>query len=361
MKINDYVFRFSTNGANRNDAIFRVRQFVSSNLKIYLILTELSEKNPSQSITNAIENVRLQLIEKGLITEEAVVLEHYDRDYPRGGTFDFVSFDKQNKPTWEKTELSKVCDLLECEYEEFLIQSLNIRKIYLEVEQIRHEIDPFLDEPRAEPYEVINRRNTIQKMALPEGALLRLIKKNALETELQSLIKSDLSILGDFYSHPSEEYICFSEFPLDDGFVDFVIFSGRSKMDITLIEIKGANYKLINGNSYKDFSAKTNQAVQQIRRRIGYITRNYEEFRKSSHKTRQQAENGKCKFNALVGPIGCLQVDPDKDINLHTVVIGGLSIDDIDESRLRYEYERGNSPSIRIESWNSWINKSIRK
>ncbi|WP_425591733.1 Shedu anti-phage system protein SduA domain-containing protein [Halomonas getboli] len=117
----------------------------------------------------------------------------------------------------------------------------------------------------------------------------------------------------------------------------------------------------MNGNHYEDFSAKTNQAVQQIRKRLGYITRNYEEFRQFVHQTREFVESGGERFNSFVGPKGKLGVDPNKDINLHTVVIGGRSKDDLNESKLRHEYERGNSPSIRVESWDSWIKKSRRK
>jgi len=178
---------------------------------------------------------------------------------------------------------------------------------------------------------------------------------------IQKLIKSDLSIIGNFYSHPSEEYICFSEFSLDDGVVDFVMFSGRSRMDFTMIEIKGINYDLIDENSYEDFSSKTNQAVQQIRRRLGYITRNYEKFRRCVHKIRECVESGETRFNFFIGPQGKLGVDPNKDINLHTVVIGGRSKDDLSESKLRYEYERGNSPPIRVGSLDSWLKKSRRK
>ncbi len=228
------------------------------------------------------------------------------------------------------------------------------------LKKYRHDIDPFIDEPWPEAYEVINRREDILKNMLPISVLQEAIENGAMEIDLQNLIKSDLSILGDFYAHPSEEYVCFSEFPLNGGFIDFVIFSGVSKMNVTLIEIKGANYNLVNGNSYEDFSAKTNQAVQQIRKRLGYITRNYEEFRKFVHEVRSSVEAGEPKFNSFVGPKGKLGVDPNKDIYLHTIVIGGRSKDDLNESRLRYEYERGQSPSIRVESWDSWIKKLKR-
>lgn len=361
MKVSDFVFRFNSGGWSGNDAICRVRTFVGKNNEVIAVLTDLGDKNPSSSVTNSVETIRRGLISKGYIQEKTLVVEHYDKEYIDGGSFDLVSFDKSNNPSWKSKSFDNVCDLLVVDKSEFSIPSLEIPRIYDEVEKIRHDINPYLDEPYSEPYDVINRREDIINQGLPEGDLKAAIEKGSIETDLQKLIKSDLSIIGDFYSHPSEEYICFSEFPLDGGFVDFVMFSGRSRMDVTLIEVKGANYNLINGNHYEDFSAKTNQAVQQIRKRLGYITRNYEEFRQFVHETREHVESGKEKFNSFVGPKGKLGVDPNKDINLHTVVIGGRSKDDLNESKLRHEYEWGNSPSIKIESWDSWIKKSRRK
>lgn len=360
MKISDFAFRFPTCGLTRNDAICRVRLFVTHDNTVYAVLTDIGDKNTGPSVTNSVEHIRLELIKKGFISENAIIIEHYDKEFPEGGTFDFVVFNEKNIPNWKSSHLDTVCEILNVLPEEFSTHSLGIPRLYQDIERIRHDIDPYIDEPWPESYDVINRRADIQSNMLPEGKLLEAIKNNASESELQALIKADLSIIGDFYSHPSEEYICFSEFPLSDGFVDFVIFSGRSRMDVTLIEIKGANYNLINGNSYEDFSAKTNQAVQQIRRRLGYITRNSEEFRRFVHKVRQAVESGETKYNSFIGPQGNLQVDPNKDINLHTIVIGGRSCDDIKESRLRHDYERGNSPSIKVESWDSWINKSRR-
>lgn len=361
MKVSDFVFRFNSGSWLGRDAICRVRTFVGKNNDLIVVLTDLGDKNPSSSVTNSVETIRECLIVKGFIQEETQVVEHYDKEFIDGGSFDLVAFDKSNNPSWKSINLENACDLLLVEKSEFSTPSLEIPRIYDEVEKIRHEIDPYLDEPYSESYDVINRREDIINQGLPSGALRAAIDTGAIETELQKLIKSDLSIIGDFYSHPSEEYICFSEFPLDGGFVDFVMFSGRSRMDVTLIEVKGADYNLINGNHYEDFSAKTNQAVQQIRKRLGYITRNYEEFRQFVHQTREFVESGGEKFNSFVGPKGKLGVDPNKDINLHTVVIGGRSKDDLNESKLRHEYERGNSPSIRVESWDSWIKKSRRK
>jgi hypothetical protein len=361
VKISDFIFRFPTQGFTRHDAICRVRLFITSEKSIYVVLTDLGEKNTGSSVTNSVEKIRSELIHRGHINEDAKIIEHYDKNYPIGGSFDFLTFNEHNRPTWQSAQISSVCNLLDTEHSEFLVHSLEIPRLFDAIEKIRHDINPFVDAPWPESYEVINRREDIQIRWLPEGKLTEAIENNSSETDIQALLSSDLSIIGDFYSYPSEEYICFSQFPVGDGFVDFVIFSGRSRMDVTLIEIKGANYNLINGNNYEDFSAKSNQAVQQIRKRLGYISRNPEEFRKFVHQVRHDVESGETKYNSFIGPKGKLEVDANKDIKLHTVVIGGRSKNDIKESRLRHEYEMRTSPSMKIESWDSWLKKSNRR
>lgn len=360
MKISDFVFRCPAHSSWNKDGIYRIRIFVSKDYLTYVVITDLGEKNTGQSVTNGIEKIINALVFRGFVKRDFLFVEHYEKSDYTPATFDFFTLDETNKPEWKSISLNDLRNHVGCDEKEFGGSSLEDKKIYDEVERIRHEINPYIGEPWKESYDVINRREDIYAKSLPEGTLTSAILAGASEQEIQKLIKLDLSILGDFYAQPSEEYICFSEFPLADGFVDFVIFSGRSRMDVTLIEIKGADYNLITENSYSDFSAKTNQAVQQIRSRMGYITRNESVFRKFVHDVRADVENGFIKYNALVGPQGNLHVDPDKDINLHTVVIGGRSKDDIHESRLRHEYERGNSPPIRVESWDSWIKKSRR-
>ena len=68
------------------------------------------------------------------------------------------------------------------------------------------------------------------------------------------------------------------ELNIEEGFVDYAILSGRSRMDITLIEIKGANFDLMSSTGYRNFSYKTNEALQQVRGREGSIIRDYPKF-----------------------------------------------------------------------------------
>ncbi|HGF7479404.1 TPA: Shedu immune nuclease family protein [Vibrio mimicus] len=339
----------------------RVRVFVNRDEIISCVLTDLGNKNPGQSITNSIEDAISALVQQGVVPEKTCFIEHYDKEYFTGGNFDLVKLDDSGHPNWSRISLNKVCILTNAEESEFTRHSLRQKHIYDSLEKKRHELNPYIGEPYQESFDIINRREDLALKQVPIGKLSQLVENGASEQEIQKLIKSDLTLMGDYFGTLKEEYICFSEFPINDGFVDFVVFTGRSRMEVTLIEIKGANYNLVNANSYRDFSAKTNQAVQQVRARFGYITRNYEEFRSYTHNVRKNVESGIQMHNSLIGPKGALLVDPNKDIILHAVVIGGRSKDDYEESRLRHEFEQSMSPSVRVESWDSWLKKSDRK
>ena len=169
-----------------------------------------------------------------------------------------------------------------------------------------------------------------------------------------------MSVFGDFYSQPNEEYIVFSEFPILDGSVDFIVFSGRSRMDVTIIEIKGADFNIINSTGYKNFAAKTNEAVDQVRHRLGSIYRNYNSVRENFLNIKRRVESGENLYNSLIGPRGDLLVDDNKDINIYAVVIAGRGENDHEESKKRHDLEYSTKPPIRLESWDSFLNKMQR-
>ncbi len=187
--------------------------------------------------------------------------------------------------------------------------------------------------------------------------ILQLIEENAVENVIQKELKTDLSIMSKVYAHPQEEYICFSEFPIQDGIADFVIFTGRSRMEVIIIEIKGANFNFSNSNHYRNMSFKMNEATQQIIGRFNAIEKNYNNFRVFVHKIRQQVESGIKTYNSLLCRQGYLNVDPNKDICVRGIVIGGRCTDDMFESNLRHSFEQTLNSRIRIESWDSWIRK----
>lgn len=360
MKISDFIYRYPPEGFNRHDALCRVRIFYN-NQDTFAVLTDLREYAAGPSVTNAVEIIKDRLISDGHIRQETKIIEHYESDFSGKNSFDIVSFDNTNKPSWKDISITQVISSLDCHKEEFAIETIHNKRLFNKIQQIRYSMNPYIDEPYQESPEIIIKREEIKKNMISKTTLSKLIADGAIETKIQNLINTDLSIISEMYAHPKEEYICFSQFPIDDGFVDFALFSGRSMMDITLIEIKGADVDLINQSGYKNFSSKINEAVQQLRKRLGYIIRNYEAFRTNAHKIREEVEAGKVLYRSLQGPKGNLQVDPNKDIQLHTVMIGGRSNNHLEESQMRYEYEMGQSPSIRIESWDSWLSKLTRQ
>lgn len=196
---------------------------------------------------------------------------------------------------------------------------------------------------------------------ISKQSVIELVNSNANERELQKLIKRDLSLFAELYSRPSEDYICFSEFPIDDGFVDFAIFTGVSRMDIFLVEIKGANFYLSNKGHYDKFNERVETAVTQLRNRLGYIHRNLSQFRNFVHDIRENVLSGQNIYNSLLGPNKLLEVDRDKDINVYCIVIGGRTRDDFKESRKRQDYEFSFNLPIKIESWDTWLRKLRRR
>ena len=360
MKISDFIFQYRPGRAARQEALCRVRLFVLPSSQVFVLLTDLGELGTGMSVTNSVEWIRLALIQHGIVRSDVQVIEHYERETPEVDTFDHVTFRDDGSPIWRSISGEEAANCLGCSPTEFLFRTEEDSRLRRQSEAIKHGIDPFFDSPYPTPPEFLARRLELERRMLPNQAIAELIKAGAGERSLQKVIKQDLSFLAETFAHPREDFICFSEFPLADGVVDFAVFTGVSRMDVILIEVKGADFNLINQGSHGNFSARMNEAAQQIRKRVGDIYRNYSEFCSFAHQTRIQVEGGQRKHNALVGPTRPLQVDSDKDINIRTVVIGGRSHNDLKESRLRHQLEWGSTPSIRVESWDSWLRKLRR-
>jgi hypothetical protein len=188
--------------------------------------------------------------------------------------------------------------------------------------------------------------------------IVSLITKGATERELQSELKRDLTMIGIACAHSAikSEYIVFSEFPVGHGNVDFVVFTNRSRMDVILIEVKGADFNFLNTDGI--VAADINFACQQIRQRFYQIQSNYEAFRREVHVIRKTVEGGIQKYNSVLGPNGYLHVDPEKDINVRGIVIGGRTKNDFEESRARHQLEMA-MPRVMFESWDSWLRKNV--
>ena len=185
-----------------------------------------------------------------------------------------------------------------------------------------------------------------------------LIVSNSSERELQTLLKQDLSVFSEVYANPKSEYIVFSEYPIGSGSADFLLFTSRSKMEVIIIEIKGADFTF--SNSDGALSAPINLAVQQVKERFAYIHSNYESFRRNAHDIRISVEAGNQTYNSLLGSNGYLHCDPHKDIIYRGIVIGGRTRDDTYESKLKWQSEISSIPYIKYESWDSWLKKLNR-
>ena len=362
MKLSDFLFQYPTHGLH--DGICRVRTFLGKDQQRCAVLTDLGRKNPSASVTNAIEIISESLLRRGFLMEPVTWIEHYE---PEGegpwyhDSFDLVTF-PEGSAVWKPVRMEFVCDLLACDSSEFAKTTLQIPRMCIELAQIRRKMDPFLDFPYLPAPDILRRRLEIADRQISKQTLREAVERGAGERELSALLKRDLSLLGEVYAHPAEEYICFSEFPIGDGGrVDFIVLSGRSRMDATLIEIKGAESGIVTQTGYQNFTGKTKEASYQLQQRYGYIFRNYESFRKHLHRMRKKAEEGKIREGCLVGPYGRLLVDPNKDIHLHFAAISGRTLDDLSESRKRHDFELTSTPPILLESWDSWINKLTRE
>jgi hypothetical protein len=295
------------------------------------------------------------------VPEKSRFIEHYeDHDY-RHARFNLVTFSETGAPHWSSINRSAVIELLGCDEAELSMSTSEIPRLLNEIDRIRYEVDPFVDSPWLEAPENTKRRNDIEARMIRKAQIVDLVTRGAGEQELQRLLKQDLSIFAEIYAHPKDEYICFSEFPIADGAVDFAVFSGRSRMDVTLIEVKGAEFHLVNRGHYEKFSAKIDEAVHQIRTRLRHVIDNIKDFRSYVHQARLNVERGNFQYNSLLGPESHLEVDPNKDINIRCVVIGGRTRNDLEESRKRHDLEITTHPPIRVESWDTWMRKIRRE
>ena len=182
-----------------------------------------------------------------------------------------------------------------------------------------------------------------------------LISNGSSERDIQSFLKSNLHLIGKYFSHPEDEYIVFSEFPFGQGACDLVVFTDRSRMNIFIIELKGADFNFSTATG--QISSEISLAAQQVRDRFFHIDSNRESFRRSAHEIRKKVESGSILYNSKLGPAGPLLVDPLKEITWQGVVIGGISKDDDFESKEKTKLEINSSPHIKYESWTSFLRK----
>ncbi|WLD69614.1 DUF4263 domain-containing protein [Pseudomonas sp. OVF7] len=359
MKVIDFVHNYPDGFGGLDRGMCRVRSFVTDAGTVVL-LTELDRKNDGMSVSNAIERIIPDLQKLGIVLGVAIYIDHDERKDPLDDRFEIVSLSSLRGAQWKSISRPAALELLGCEPEELDERSEQNHRIIYRADQLRYSRDPFIDSPWQQSQSTIKRRLEIAESMVSRAEIEELIEAGAGEREIQRLLKRDLSIFGEAYAKPDDEYICFAEFPVGDGQVDFVVFTGRSRMDVILIEVKGANFNLLNADHYKAFNHKVNQAAAQIRDRISHIYKGGSSFRDHVHSLRERAESGEQVHSVFVGPYGRLQVDPQKEINIRTVLIGGRTVDDRLESDKRYAFEREMVPPIRVESWDTWVRRLQR-
>jgi len=357
MKTLDIVHDLSSGGSADGRGLCRVRCFANGD-SVVVLLTDLGELNDGQSVTNAIERFVESLVAYGYVVPPATFIEHYERPDPRLDTFDRVIFSPH--ATWQPLSMQAVLDLIGAPSHELTERSHDNRRVVDLAGRLRYRRNRFADSRYPESNEVVRRRLEIAERRVSRAAVEALVQQGAGERALLQLLWTDLSLLGEAYAKPDDEYIGFAEYPLAGGAVDFVVFTGRSRMDIILVEVKGADFNLVNANHYGAFHHRVTEAATQIQARLGAIFRDLSRFRDEAHAMRIAAEQGDPRHHAFLGPYSCLQVDPDKDVNIRSVVIGGRTAQDLEESRKRQDYEARFVPPVRIESWDTWLRRLQR-
>lgn len=234
MKISDFIFKFKS-FRMREDGLCRVRLFVNTQKETICVLTDIDSMSNAPYLDTVCDTVIQLLNENGYIIDCQIYILHDECDAS------MVVIDEHGN---EQRHLSKkqIETLTDCDENEFVKKSVDELSTRRQIEKKRYEINPFINNQYLKTSEYIKRKIEIQENAISKKQLKELIDAGVSEWELDALIKKDLSLIAEIYSYPNDEYIVFSEFPVGERRVDFVIFSGRSTMDVTFIEIKGADF-----------------------------------------------------------------------------------------------------------------------
>ena len=329
MKISDFIFKFKS-FRMRREGLCRVRIFINSEKEKICVLTDINNMSNMPCLEVVCDTVIRELCDNGYVIACNIYVLHDEFDNS------MLIVDKYGNI--EKSISQKELEFLtECKAN-----------------------DPFIDNKILKPAEYIKREIEIQENAISKKRMKELIESGASETEIAALLKSDLSLIAEVYAFPQDEYIVFSEFTLGDKKVDFVIFSGRSTMDVTFIEVKGAEFNLKKRSHYDSLNAKIEEANSQIRNHRKYIYNEYDIVRENLHNIREKAQSGQKIYNAFLAPKRELLVDSNKNVNMRFVIIAGRTPEnDLKESDLRYQFGINNS-DVELFSWNAWIRRLRR-
>lgn len=359
MKLNDFIFRFKNNGLVCNAGIYRVRTFVNTAAEVYVVITELDE-NTSISVTNAVEVLVAELIKQQKIPVQANIIEHYPKSIGFSQSFDYVTFNQNGQPFWHSISFHHLLTRLECQKEEFDDYKKD-KRVQKEIQDALNGIPKIEKFEYIEPFEITERRLAIMGNQHTKDELTSLLETYPSESELSIFLKQDMSLLAECYAYPSEEYICFAEFPVGERRADFALFTGRSRMSIYLFEIKGAQGKLCRQNHYHEFRAKIQEGRGQLIQSAAWCSQNYGKFRSFVHNVLKEVKNGRYPYRAFLGPKYRLEVDPNKDIKLNYILIAGRTNNELPDSHKRHTEDSMANLDIQTETWDSWMNKLTRE
>lgn len=355
MKVSDFIYKFKSYRM-REQGLCRVRFFVNMQSEFTCILTDIASMSNAPYLDTVCDFVIHLLYENGYMLECQYIILH-DECYNR-----MEMVDKYGNIVKKNLSKEDVIALTNCSDDEFEKKSMDILQVRRQIEKKRYEIDPFINNQFLKSQSYIRRELEIQENSISKKKLKELVDSGAKERALSELIKKDLSLVAEIHSSsPHDEYIVFSEFPIGNKRADFAIFSSRSTMNVTFIEIKGADFNLKKRGRYDNFNAKIEEANSQIRNHRKHISNNYESFRKEMHQIRMKAESGEKVYNAFLSPKEKLLVDPNKNINIRYIIVAGRTPeDDVEESDLRYQFGKDDR-DVELFSWDSWMRRLSRE
>lgn len=337
-----------------------IRQFLTSNQKHITLITDISWSQPFTSLTNSIESIIAELKHQGHLITNSTIIEHLGKEFKSHHIFHEVQFDEELERDWTPMDITQICNLLEVNEEYFDEKGEREHIQFQQIERLHHQLFPLSTYIRTEKPAVVERRLKIEESKISKQEFLSFLDTNSKEKDLHQFLNGDLSLVAELGRVRSERWIVYSEFQLGTGRVDFAVFHGSSCMEVTLIEIKGANYNFQNQSGRKSLNFRTNEAFNQMIERIRLIHKAYSYHRLNIHQIREKTESDNYPGLHLRGPQQPLMVDPNKDIELRGIIVGGRRNDDLMENQLRKSYEENQNIPVRMESWDSWINKLDR-
>ena len=227
------------------------------------------------------------MIYQSKIPFKSKIIEHYSSSsFYFSEKFDLVTFDSNMKPNWKSVSFKTISKILECSDEEF-DNYRNNQRAKKEIKDAIFGVPKLQEFKYSENPDITERRLEIVLNQHNKDDIIRLLSYSPEENKLNKFLREDLSLIAECYANPSEEYICFAEFPVGEHRADFALFTGRSRMNVYLIEIKGADKE----NHYGEFKSSIQEGVGQLKKHSDWCNKNYETFRTFTYNVLEEVKN----------------------------------------------------------------------